>query len=552
MPRGRTDLAPVRPLKRLALAAVVGLALAGLASCGGGGGGSSPPDPGGTPPPPPPPPPQIPVQADVIDITGSPKIAGRLDSAEDVDRYRLQLEEAATLTLSADSADAVIQVLDGDGNVLATSSENTGGGSSAGFSATSAGFSATPNASHVAVPVVVTGLEDGWWNIHVARARSATAAATEYELSHWVTPREIRLIKELAARQLKVGTPETLDLDGHYSSEEEGVSMKYSASVDAPDGILKLGVVVEGSTLRMTPSSTSECRARAPRQNVRVKVVASGRFPVPPVIREALGGRFSEALDRLFEEVSHTSFMDVTLLDNGPDLRSGVTSLRPLTVEAYRMGDRWTQTVSRTLTESIEGDSLTFAVGSVPDKWRGWSVKTDGPRLFVHYADPGDFGDQRDLEPRLTRTTIMVSATDGDNVCRNFPLELIFEEGPGIGHCVFNAYSPGGTPTSESESCGAGRQEVRHTITKFHSDGPRCGEVIRVRYVYRLLDGTVDRGERLLREGGEEHSYRFCATDREIENPRSLVSESYTARVGVCLEPQNLAGRDPCAPYPDW
>ena len=46
MPRERTDRTSAHSFKRLALLAVVGLALAGLASCGGGGGdGDSPPDP---------------------------------------------------------------------------------------------------------------------------------------------------------------------------------------------------------------------------------------------------------------------------------------------------------------------------------------------------------------------------------------------------------------------------------------------------------------------------------------------------------------------------
>ena len=133
MLRERTDPAFARAFKRIAQLALLGIALAGLTSCGGGG--SSTPKtatPAETPTPTPPeiritptptdlPPPTEAELAAATIITPGETITGTLESADDVKYYRLEVVEDSSFEFTLDAeAGFEVAILDGIGNVLTT------------------------------------------------------------------------------------------------------------------------------------------------------------------------------------------------------------------------------------------------------------------------------------------------------------------------------------------------------------------------------------------------------------------------------------------------
>ena len=444
--REMTSSALAHSIKRFARLAVVGLALAGLAACGGGGGGSSTPEettpttPRNTPTPLPdnstPPPPEMTITpsgdtiAEAIDITGMETVEGELDSADDVDYYKIQVDEPTEVTLWVDSADVGFQVLDSEGNVLATSLQNSGGGSSSGLAAASSG---TPQAvplfgcalPGVNVACIRLMLAIGTHAVRIA-ARRNIPRATKYVLRQAARTGRvgIRELERFVTKNLEVGKPEDIVCSDFFAAEG-GVPLSCSATLVTLNlGPYKVGLQA-GATVRLSPSSTSECRGRAVPKKVRFELVASARIPpaegLPEGVRESLG------------TVSNVSFFERTLIDNGPRLRPASPGLSLTVKEGY--------TVPIALNDHIGGGTLTFARdGSVPT---GLEVRRTDANWWVT-AQEGAMGG-----------TITVAATDENNVCRTFPLEIMVIPAtsltvkPDYREGVSGTVAPGETYTSQ-------------------------------------------------------------------------------------------------------
>ena len=402
--------------KRFAKLAMVGLALAGLTACGGGGGGD--PEPG--------PCPQGQVRGDdgqcrtptemtitpttggdsfaeATDITDKETIEGQLDSADDVDYFQIRVDEPTEVTLWMDNPDVEFQVLDSEGNELVTSLQNSGGGSSSGLVAASA---ATPQAAPALLCLTPAGaatcarilVVTGRIVIRVAvRQGRNISRATKYTLRKAARTgvKAIRVTQRFVKKNLEVGKPEDINLDAYYSSEG-GTTLSYSARlVTLSLGPYKLGVNVTGSTLRLSPESSSECRGRAESRTVKIGLVASAKIPpaegLPEEVRESL------------ESISQVSFLERTLVDNGPRLRPASPGLSLTVREGY--------TVPIALHDHIGGDTLAFSMsGSAPT---GLEVRRTDANWWVT-AQEGAMGG-----------AITVAATDENNVCRTFPLEVM-------------------------------------------------------------------------------------------------------------------------------
>ena len=415
--REMTSSALAHSFKRIAQLAVAGLALAGLAACGGGGGGGTAA----------PTTPQIPITpsgdtiAEAIDITGMETVEGELDSADDVDYYEIRVDEPTEVTLWVDTADVGFQVLDSEGNVLAT--QNSGGGSSSGLAAASSG---TPQAvplfgcalPGVNVVCVRLMLSIGTYAVRIA-AKRALKEGAKYTLRQAVRIGAfIRPLERFVAKNLEVGKPEDIVCSDFFAAEG-GAPLSCSATLVTLNlGPYKVGLQT-GATVRLSPSSTSECRGRAVPKKVRFELVASARTPpaegLPEGVREALG------------TVSSVTFFERTLIDNGPRLVPGGP---PLSLTVAEGGS-----ATMTLTDHIEdpdGGSLTFALDSTP---AGLGVTQDGSSLTIAAREGAADG------------SITVAATDRNNVCRTFPLRVSVgaEEEP--------SSQPGGTPAPASAAC---------------------------------------------------------------------------------------------------
>ena len=412
-----TSSAVAHAFLRFARGAGVGLALGALAACGGGGGGGGSSTPAKTTPTPTPemtitPPDETPAPTpedldSAVDVAGKETADGQLDAPDDADYYTLRLDEDATVTFWVESADLEMQLLDSDGNVLATSSEN-GGGSSAGLPAPAhAGGGSSPEpavAPIVAVIILRLAVKAGvryFVRVVVKKAArqgvKAAARRIAYTLNHRVTRAVLRRTREFLERNLEVGNPEDVELNHYYTSEGD-VRRMFSASIVTLNlGPFKLGTVVEGSTLKLSASSTAACRGRAAPKEVKIKLVASARVPAAPGIPSDIAG--------FVESVASHALIERTLIDNGPRLRSTVTP--PISLAVAGGGSATT-----TLTDFIEdpeGGPLTFAVGSAP---AGLRATPAGSRLTVAAGEDAEDG------------TITVAATDRNNVCRNFPVQV--------------------------------------------------------------------------------------------------------------------------------
>ena len=435
MLRERTDSASPRSFKRIARLAMVGIALAGLTGCGGGGGGGS----STAAKAPTPTPPEIPITPtpgggsieEATDITGKETIEAQLDSADDVDYFLIRVDEPTEVTLWMDSADVGFQVLDSEGNVLVRSLQNSGGGSSSGLVAASAATPqaipalgcALPGANVVCVRLMLT---IGSYFVRAA-ARRAIQRGTKYVLRQVARTgvRFIRTLQRFVLKNLEVGKPEDINLDAYFSSEGDARLMYSTPLVSLNVGPYKLGVNITGSTLRLSPESSSECRGRAESKTVKIELGVSARIPpaeeLPKEVRESL------------ESISHVSFVERTLVDNGPRLRPASPGLSLTVKEGH--------TVPIALHDHIGGDTLTFAMGgSVPT---GLEVRPTDANWWVT-AQEGAMGG-----------TITVAATDENNVCRTFPLEIMVLPAtsltvkPDYREGVSGTVAPGETYTSQ-------------------------------------------------------------------------------------------------------
>lgn len=128
MRRERTDLVSPRSFKRIAQLVVVGVALAGLTSCGGGGGSTSPEITTPTTPAP-----EIPITPDPAEpplptpaqleaatvVTAGETTAGTLESPDDVKYYRLEVAERTRIEFTLEAGPGFeLAILDNDGNVI--------------------------------------------------------------------------------------------------------------------------------------------------------------------------------------------------------------------------------------------------------------------------------------------------------------------------------------------------------------------------------------------------------------------------------------------------
>ena len=409
LPEMTSSARVARAFQRFARGAGVGLALGALAACGGGGGGSS--TPAKTTPTPETPAPEMTITpvddilANAVDVTGMETVEGELDTADDVDYYKIRVDEPTEVTLWVDTPDVEIQVLDSEGNVLATTPQNSGGGSASGLATASA---ATPQAffgfcllpvGHVACIRVVLGF--GTAIVRIA-AGQAIKRGTKYALRQAVRAGAfIRSLGRVGRKNLEVGKPEFIDCNKFFTTTEEAIPLSCSARVVSLNlGPFMIGIQGEGSITRLDPLSTSICRDRAAPKTATLALVAGARIPpgaeVPEEIREGVATVFG------------TTLFERTLIDNGPRLRSTVTP--PISLAVAGGGSATT-----TLTDFIEdpeGGPLTFAVGSAP---AGLRATPAGSRLTVAAGEDAEDG------------TITVAATDRNNVCRTFPVQVRVE-----------------------------------------------------------------------------------------------------------------------------
>ena len=403
--REMTSSALAHSFKRFAQLAVAGLALAGLAACGGGGGGSSTP----AEKTPATPAPEIPITpspisdilAEAVSITGMEAVEGQLDSAEDAEYFKIQIDEPGTVTFWTTEADVEIQVLDSEGNVLATSQQYAGGGGGS-----SSGL-APAVAPAVYIAVVYTVRIAGPYLIRVAFKKAVktavrqgvrSRAAVTYVLRHRITRALIRKVRNFVQKNLEVGKPEDIDCSAHYETEGGGTLSCSASLVSLNLGPFRIGIEAAGSNVRLNPGSSSECRSRGAPTEASISLVARTRIPARYISDEIASD--VESLTAISRDI-----VKRTLLDNGPRLRMGGPPL------SFTVAEGGSETM--TLTDHIEdpdGGSLEFAVhGSAP---AGWGVTPSGPGLTIAAREGAADG------------SITVAATDKNNVCRTFPLRV--------------------------------------------------------------------------------------------------------------------------------
>ena len=440
LPEMTSSARVARAFQRFARGAGVGLALGALAACGGGG-SSTPAKTTQTPETPETPAPEMTITqggdtlANAVDVTGMETVEGELDSADDVDYYKIQVDEPTEVTLWVDTPDAEIQVLDSEGNVLATPSQNSGGGSGSGPAAASA---ATPQAffglcllpvGHVVC--IRLFLSVGSVIVRIA-ARRAITRGTKYALRQVVRKAGalIKRVGRVARKDLEVGKFEDIDCSDFFTTTDETTPISCSARIVSRNlGPFTIGIQAqaEGSIVRLTAgrtSSTSMCGDPVAPRTVQLALVVEARIPpeerVPVEIR---GG---------VPTIAYVSLFERTLTDSGPRLRSSVTDPITLMIAA---GSR---SVTSPLTDFIEspgGGSLTFAFLGYPgtttsvSSSRWFDVTRDGPRLTVT-ADP-----HADVPYGIPIPLLVeVTATDGNNVCRSFEVRVSLE-GSGVFSC---------------------------------------------------------------------------------------------------------------------
>ena len=387
--REMTDPAFAHSVKRFAQCAVVGLALAGLAACGGGS--STPAKVTPTP--------EITIAPggdtleNAVDIMGKETVEGQLDSPDDADHYELRPDEDVVVVFYMDTADVEFQLLDSEGNVLATAiSLGTGTGSSSGLPAPAAA-----GAGFYTIGYLLRGGTKYIVRVFPKKGAAFTRGVKRYVLNHRFTKAALRQIRTFVKHNVEAGKVEDIELGRYYTAEGD-TRLTYSANLATLDlGVFELAVTTEGSKLKLSPSSSTACRGRASPLDARIKVDTTVRLPVPDLINIALNA---------LVDVTATDFLVATIHDSGPRLRSSVTPPISLTVAAD-------SSATTTLTDFIEdpegGSTIKFTVGSVST---GLGATLDGPRLTVTAREGAANG------------SITVAATDKNDVCRTFSVGL--------------------------------------------------------------------------------------------------------------------------------
>ena len=278
MLRERTDYAFARAFKRGAQLALVGIALASLTACGGRGGSSTPakapapaetPDPTPTPKPTPAPapaptpnPPEIPITPvptdhpgtleAAADITAGQTVEGSIESAEDVDVFKLQLTGtgASTVTFwTTGEADVAITLKDGEGNDLSARGASSIPGSSSGIQVQAAAATAGVVVASDGRVSVTTPLEAVY-----ADLRGRQGSTGDYTLHNEVAPNQApRVLRALSAVTIEAGgAPVTVDLSSAFE-DPEGGALTFSTSFGAGQvGPVSLGITVSGSVMSIT------------------------------------------------------------------------------------------------------------------------------------------------------------------------------------------------------------------------------------------------------------------------------------------------------------
>ena len=416
MLRARTGSALARAFKRFARCAVAGLALAGLAACGGGGGGSSTPaettpttptpEPTPTPAPAPSNPPEIPITpapmsdilAEAVSITGMEAVEGQLDSAEDADYFKIQIDEPGTVTFWMTETDVEIELLDSAGNVLDTA-QTIGGGSSSGLA---------PAAVNPLLILRIAAAVGTYFIRIKIKAAVKSKAAIKYVLNHRITRALLRKVRNHVKKNLMVGRPEDIKCNDYYTTE--GTPLSCSASLNGLTfGPFKIGFEATVSGIRLLPGSTSECRSRAAPGEASIRFEASTTAPVADDLKSALASAGAQIVEEL--TAWSIDIVKYPIHDNGPRLVPGGP---PLSLAVAEGGS-----ATMTLTDHIEdpedpdGGPLMFKVVKTP---AGLSVTRNGPILTIAAREGAADG------------SITVAATDRSNVCRTFLAEVSVKE----------------------------------------------------------------------------------------------------------------------------
>ena len=349
--------------------------------------------------------------ANAVDITGQETVEGELDSPDDADYYELRPEEDVEAVFWMDTADVEFQLLDSEGNVLATSVE-VGGGS---------GASAGRPAPDVVVPIVKAAVrlvltKGKKYVVKVSpKAGRALGSVRRYVLNHRLTKAALRKIRSFVERRMKAGTTGEFELSGRWMTEEGDLEETYSARLLTPipaRGIgrfVNVGIAVEQTKLKLRLDSVKACQDRASPEEVRIRVVTTVKLPLPDSIPKTIRDAISTLANDTLGFLSGVDDLALTIEDTGANLRSTVTPPIALAVAA---GSRATTTLTDFIEDPEGGSNVTFGSGSVSP---GLRATLDGPRLTVAATEDAEDGD------------VKVAATDRNDVCRTFLVRVSVE-----------------------------------------------------------------------------------------------------------------------------
>ena len=356
--------------------------------------------------------------ANAVDITGQETVEGELDSPDDADYYELRPEEDVEAVFWMDTADVEFQLLDSEGNVLATSVE-VGGGSGA-----SAGRPA-PDVVGPIVKAVRWLLTKGEkYVVKVSpKAGRALGGARRYVLKHRYRKAALRKIRSFVKRRMEAGTTGEFELSGRWTAEGD-LEQTYSATLLTPipagsriRRFVDVGIAVEQTKLKLRLDSVKACQDRAEPVEHRIRVVTKVKLPLPDSIPKTIRDLIDDAIATVGDvALASLRFLTgdddlaLTILDTGPNLRPTVTPPIALAVAA---GSSATTTLTDFIEDPEAGSDVTFGAGSVSP---GLRATLDGPRLTVAATEDAEDG------------TLKVAATDRNGVCRTFLVRVSVEE----------------------------------------------------------------------------------------------------------------------------
>ena len=349
--------------------------------------------------------------AEPISLDGG-MITGQLDSPDDTDLYSVTVDETIIMDLSG-SNNIIITVFDEQGNVIAQSYTTTAGEGEGG-------------AEYNIVVKGAIGVLRAGKRYFVRVAKNPRSLRRDYQLVKAAVKFALRKVRNFVRRDVMYGDGDvSIDVAEFFTGESDAImgDITYVPfSTNIPPSSLnpwaKLSIIefTSDHALRIKQDTTSVCGTDFDYSaEVKIKLVLSWEQRLPGGDTKTYSGDFGE--------------FPITMNRQSAPRRVGNT--RQTIAASVAAG----ATENVTLTDYIvdpDGGSLTFKVAfaSVP---RGWGAAIRGNNLVLVPQSGAVDG------------TLIVTATDSDGECWDFPVSVSVGEGGGGGGlcCDFETHTSG-------------------------------------------------------------------------------------------------------------